>query len=199
MPTIEVELDDLEALIYASAAIKNIEGALASYRRDPFVNSMGGKFLPAQKRLEDAVRNAKRGIAHDTAVKFNEPLRSDEATRLKELYCSLMPSGVGPLRDDAAAGSLAAKGMIEIGTKVSGAVWPGQDVPALQKDPTALIARLTDRGVAEATRIIKAGSLEKKSWVQRDGPLRDAAAGWPPEKKSWIQSLMGLLGVVNRR
>jgi hypothetical protein len=157
MPTVEVDLDDLEALIYASAAIKNIESAIVTYKRDPFVQQMQGKFLPAQKRLETLVRNAKRSAARrDTVVHFDAPLTEAMAKFLVRLYAQRDQYGYSSIEfsyklqvDD-----LAVRGMIEPGQYVYGGQWTGDDYPIVRIDPAYLMVRFTVRGEEEATRLL---------------------------------------------
>ena len=173
MPTVEVDLDDLEALIFVSAAIKNIEGALMSFRRDPFVQSAQGKFIPAQKRLEVACRNAKRSAApkdgpyyKNTMVHFDEPMLTENKKLLVSLYASRNQHGLvrvqthassleakhGPVK--LALDSLSVRGMIEVGNYVDGGLWLGDDFPIIGVNHEFYMVRFTARGEAEAKRLM---------------------------------------------
>jgi hypothetical protein len=60
MPTVIVETDDLEALLFATSGIKDLEAALDQRRRNPLVKSGMGKLEGAHDRLSTAWRRAKR-------------------------------------------------------------------------------------------------------------------------------------------
>lgn len=159
---VTVDYDDLERIVYAASAIKQIEGALVSFRRDPMVQRLGD-FIPAQKRLESAMRNAKRAEL-GTLVNYDEPLTPEESSNLAYIKAACEdrdpPGGLFGLfvispEDKAEPGRamspydrLAAKGMIEIGQFVQGVVWAGADAAQLTADPKGYAARLTARGRA---------------------------------------------------
>lgn len=60
MPTVTVDSDDLEALLFATSGIKDLENALDQRKRNPIVQSTKGKLEGAHDRLSIAWRRAKR-------------------------------------------------------------------------------------------------------------------------------------------
>lgn len=159
MPTVEVDLEDLERIVYAASAVKAIEGSLAAWRRDPFVQPHLD-FSPAQKRLESAMRNAKRANS-GTLIQFDDPLTREEinALRYVKAACDAKTPGLAlfvispedkgePGRPMSVYDQLAAKGCLEMGQFVQGVVWAGADRPDIIPDPKGFAARLTERGLS---------------------------------------------------
>lgn len=147
---VTVDLEDLERIVYAASAVKQIEGALAAWKRDPFVQPHL-EFTPAQKRLESAMRNAKRAAA-DTVVKYDEPLTEEEASMLSEVVDSFVAVEITASEKAPKPGELmsiydrlAAKGAVEIGQKLNGVLWAGADRPEIVPVPKYLV-RETARG-----------------------------------------------------
>lgn len=62
MPSVTVDLDDLETIVMTTGALKTIEGALNARKNDPFVHQYLD-FSEAHDRLSSAMRNAKRADA----------------------------------------------------------------------------------------------------------------------------------------
>jgi hypothetical protein len=60
MPSVTVDVADLEALLFATSGIKDLEAALDQRRRNPMVTSIKGKLEGAHDRLSTAWRRAKR-------------------------------------------------------------------------------------------------------------------------------------------
>lgn len=60
MPSVTVDVADLEALLFATSGIKDLEAALDQRRRNPMVSSTKGKLEGAHDRLSTAWRRAKR-------------------------------------------------------------------------------------------------------------------------------------------
>lgn len=146
---VTVDLDDLKTLVFAASVVKQIEGALASFKRDPFVQPHLN-FMPALKRMETAMRNAERAHA-GTLVNFDEPLSPAEKEALYEVEgstdISLHEKGkLLPGESMSVIDRLIAKGCIEIGKIVHGVVWAGEDAAHLTADPELYRARLTPRG-----------------------------------------------------
>jgi hypothetical protein len=161
---VEVDLDDLEALVFASAAIKQIEGTLVAYRRDPFTQDAAGRFVRAQKRLESVMRDARRRErSGETVIAYNDPLTAEEGAMLRGLvdrrdqfdYTAITVEEKLPLHDRqfSAVDQLAAKGMIEVGSYVYGGSWNGDDHPVIRIDPNRYMVRFTARGEAEVNRM----------------------------------------------
>ena len=154
MPQVTVDLDDLEALVWGSGAIKAIEASLASFRRDPFTPNPE-VISQAHERLATAVRQAKRDGA-GTAVDFNEPLTSAELKLLRKTAVNAAathkrgaPFPVTLINTKDKVGDydrLAAKGCIVIGTTGAAFVFPGQKDPLLIIEPNKLGVMITPRG-----------------------------------------------------
>jgi hypothetical protein len=158
MTEVTIDLDDLEALVYVSSAIKTIESALAAYKRDPFVQKAHGKFGAAQKRLEDVIRRARRSErSGETEIAYDGPLDLEEEAVLGSLWrrrdrddvvttiaveekLQQTSDGLSPID------RLAAKGMIEVGSYVYGAKWTGDGYPIIRIDATRYMVRFTTRG-----------------------------------------------------
>lgn len=60
MPSVTVDVADLEALLFATSGIKDLEAALDQRRRNPMVISAKGRLEGAHDRLSTAWRRAKR-------------------------------------------------------------------------------------------------------------------------------------------
>lgn len=168
MTAVTVDLADLETLIFATAAIKSIEDALAARRRDPFMTPHLN-YTEAHNRLVGAMREAQRSASNDTLVKYDEPLTKPEigALRYVDKACSAKTPGLAlfviATEDKAAGGEamsvydrLAAKGCIEMGQFVQGVVWAGANTPQITADPKGYAARLTNRGrsLLAATKVL---------------------------------------------
>lgn len=157
MTKVTVDLVDLETIVFATAAIKTIEGALAARHNDPFVQPHLD-FTEAHNRLATEMRNAKRADA-DTLVAWNGTLDDEEIRCLKgfdEPFLVIEPKDKAPKfgQQMSIFDQLAAKGCVEIGQVVSGVVWPGRDRPDIRTDPYYAV-RMTQRGydkLAEATK-----------------------------------------------
>lgn len=141
--TVTIDLEDLKALVFSTGVIKNIEGALASFSRDPFVPSIE-VLTDAHNRLASIMRNAERGEL-DTTVNFDEPLTDDELSQLQELSVMELISPQKRLKTPE-IDQLLCKGMIELGTMVEGVLWSGEQMPALKADPSGFAVRITPRG-----------------------------------------------------
>ena len=154
MTKVTVDYDDLETIVFATAAIKAIEGALAARKSDPFVRPHLD-FTAAHDRLASAMRNAKRSESNDTVIKFSDPLSDDEMDMLKIIgsicddysYMTLEGKDRAPKHGQVMSvyDQLAAKGCVEIGQLLSGIIWAGAAVPEPSKGPTYAV-RLTARG-----------------------------------------------------
>lgn len=159
MTQVTVDLEDLEAAVFAAAAIKNIEGALTTFRRDPFTKTKV-LFSDAHERLAGAMRNARRAES-GTLVPWDEPLSVEERellVRVDNYECEHREKGK-PFRvalDDklpeqgqsmALLDCLAAKGCLVLGQFVVGILWAGTSDPELRLLPQdGYAVQITDRG-----------------------------------------------------
>jgi hypothetical protein len=160
MTQVSVDLEDLERIVFAAAAIKSIENTLEARKRDPFMRTHLD-FTAAHNRLTSAMRNATRAQA-DTLVKWDEPLEKDEIDQLKIIDAYLeatdddrqLPFYIISVKDKlppkdmqmSLIDRLAAKGCVIIGRFSTGVVWPGEDRPELSIDPKGFAVKITDRG-----------------------------------------------------
>lgn len=150
MKTVTVALEDLEALVFATGAIKTIEGVLASRKEDPFVKPFLA-MTDAHNRCAAAMRDVKRAEA-GTLIKYDEPLTKEERDTLEEIASGDIPGiSVGaklPQKGEAMSvyDRLAAKGCVVLGQRVHGVIWGGEDKPSLAIDPNEYAIRITERG-----------------------------------------------------
>lgn len=153
MPSVLVDLDDLETLVMTTGALKTVEQALNARRSDPFVRAHLD-FTDAHDRLATSMRNAKRSDNKDTVVQFDAPLTDGELSYLVSLECS--PTGYfiyhdeGFLCDRPMINTLQAKGMLCRGKYMNGVWWDGETHPRLTQDQKGFAVRLTDRGRKKA-------------------------------------------------
>ena len=150
MPSVTVDLADLETLVITTGALKIVEGALQARKADPFVRQHL-EFTEAHDRLASAMRNAMRASA-DTLVPFDEPLDDAEIKLLRDIdrsKGSLTPKEKAPEKDAAmsVADRLAAKGCVVMGNFVTGIVWAGaKAVSDIRPDNKGFAVKITDRG-----------------------------------------------------
>jgi hypothetical protein len=157
MTMVNVDLEDLKSLVFASSAIKTIESTLAAHKRDPFVQA-AMPLTEVNDRLASAMRNAERASS-GTAVSWDAPLTKEEINALGyvEKAASAKKAGLGVFvispedkgelaRVMSVYDQLAAKGMIEMGQFVQGIVWAGAPAAQLVANEKGYAARLTARG-----------------------------------------------------
>ena len=150
MPSVTVDLADLETLVITTDAMKIVEGALQARKANPFVRQHL-EFTEAHDRLASAMRNAMRASA-DTLVPFDEALDDNEIKLLRQINDnkgSLTPEEKAPEKDAAmsVADRLAAKGCVVMGNFVTGIVWAGaKAVSDIRPDNKGFAVKITDRG-----------------------------------------------------
>lgn len=164
---VTVELEDLETIVFATAVIKQIENALQARKRDPFVQPHLD-YSKAHTNLVAAMNSAKRANA-GTLIDWNGELTYTEVTFLREVdrlfqktsaYLELL--GEFRIKEEFYfVDSLAAKGCIQIGQSIVGAVWPGDNQAQIRPYPTFQV-RITDRGRSK---------LEEYSWQGQIGRI----------------------------
>ena len=153
---VTVDLNDLETIIYATAAIKQVESALASRRHDPFVKTHL-EYMEAHNNLVAVMNGARRAEA-GTAIPWDGELSKEEIAALKKLHSALTKGYVVEITADARmdkhssgylpVDDLASKGCVKIGQCVKGAIWPGQTQPDLKSVPQFAVM-ITPRGVSK--------------------------------------------------
>lgn len=117
---VEVDLEDLETIVFATAVIKNIETQLASRIEDPFVKPHLD-YSKAHNNLVTVLNSAKRSQA-DTKTPWDEKLDKKEIDLLKEFGKVSVFEVAGDFRmGQSEVDSLAAKGCLHIGQLVAGA------------------------------------------------------------------------------
>ena len=158
---VEVEIQDLETIVFATAAIKKIETALSTRKHDPFVKPYL-EFNEAHNNLTTALTHAKRSQnSQDYATPWDGELSIKEIKYLQDVSSYTTYKTVsGDERNPASQGyndvvdSLMAKGCIKMGQLVSGIVWAGEEHPFLEKMPSFGVA-ITLRGRTKLTKVVK--------------------------------------------
>jgi hypothetical protein len=109
---VTVDSDDLEALLYATAAIRGIENALASAQRDPMFEIAKPRFSAAF----DAVANAMRGaIRSATMPNIMRDPEGEDLQVLLHLARACAVAGVTVLSKPHMFRHLVGMGVVEIG------------------------------------------------------------------------------------
>jgi hypothetical protein len=168
---VTVDLADLERIIFAAAAIKQIDQLLNARKNDPFIRPHL-EFRDAALRLESAMNDAKRSARprEDTLIDYNAPLTEAEVNVMRSLirdsktwtyegfsviHSKDRPPGENERGEQMGVyDRLAAKGCVVIGQCVSGVVWAGEDRPALRAEPEFAV-KTTPRGVKAVERAIR--------------------------------------------
>lgn len=141
---VEVEIEDLETIIFATSAIKAIEAALQRRKEDPFTKPHL-EYTQASEALTTAMNHARRSSA-GTATEWDGALTDKELELLKEFVASNVFEVTGEFRlKTKEVDSLAAKGCIRIGQLVTGAVWPGESKADI-KPVAGFALAITPRG-----------------------------------------------------
>lgn len=141
---VEVEIEDLETIIFSTAVIKNIETLLAARKTDPFVKPHLD-YNRAHDALVLAMNSARRFIV-DTKIDWGGKLSDKEFALLKQFASSDVFEIDGEFRKKKPeTDTLAAKGCLRIGQMVKGAVWPGEQRPDIQPIAGYALA-ITKRG-----------------------------------------------------
>ena len=156
MPSVTVDLADLETIVLTTGALKTIEGALAQRRNDPFVRPHL-EFTAAHDRLAVAMRNATRAAA-GTLVDWDGELDDDEIKMLRRVGEGtfwLLRKDKAPVDGEAMsiADRLSAKGCVIMGHFVTGILWAENKGPELTIDPKGFPVKITDRGAAKLREI----------------------------------------------
>lgn len=164
MTDITVNLEDLETLIFAAAAVKSIEAAMDTRKRDPFVPKEA-PIKAALDRLAVEARSARRsketyltpwdGELDDDEKKWLDRVCKDYdpgdwdsrmiTISADELYGGAGNPALAPRQGP--VHTLANKGMVAIGTAGYAVIWPGADQPELRPDPFGFYLMPTPRGL----------------------------------------------------
>lgn len=156
---VTVNLDDLEKVIFGTAAVKTIEAAMDARKRDPLIPPRRD-LSDALQRLTDAARSVRRG--QETYITpWDEPLDNAENQTLNYVCANYDPADwdkrmtridvtdYANQRITTTFDQLANKGMVVIGNPVIGVIWPGADQPEFRPDPTHYLVKPTARGLAK--------------------------------------------------
>jgi hypothetical protein len=81
MPNVTVDADDLEALLFATSGIKDLEAALQQRKTNPLVKSGMGRMAIAHDRLSTAWRRAKREADYPAIY-----VSADDLAELKAMF-----------------------------------------------------------------------------------------------------------------
>ena len=149
MTEVTVDLADLETLVFATGALKTIEGALQSRRQDPFVVPHLN-FTEAHNRLAAEMRNATRAVA-DTVVPWDEPLEAYERSFLVNLVYHENAGNSQVVTPEyrlehPEIDRLMCKGAIIIGQLCKGILWGGKSDIQWAPDPSGFAVATTARG-----------------------------------------------------
>lgn len=155
MPSVTVDLDDLEALVFATGAIKQIDSLLAARRGDPFVVPYLAR-TDAHDRCAEAARFARRAENQDVVTKWDEPLTEEEAEVLLKLGADVNRVSPDERLKVPAIDTLMAKGCVVLGHFVDGVLWGGKPTPEIQVDPKAFAVKITPCGQAKLEALKKA-------------------------------------------
>jgi hypothetical protein len=142
---VTIDSDDLEALLFSTAAIKSVENALIAQKRDEQFKSAAGRFSAAHDRAANAWREATR--RRDRPELFREPT----AKELEELRRLDLAGARGPQGIEVNVGSLRhllGPGWIEFGVHRQQVNWTGSGA-VWQHETAAPRCRLTARGIDE--------------------------------------------------
>lgn len=152
---VEVELEDLETIVFATAVINTIETALQQRKQDPFVKPHLAYSL-AHGNLVAAMNGARRASA-DTATQWDGELDKEELKFLKEFITNPVIEIDGAYRlKHQEVDRLMAKGCIRCGQLVAGAVWPGESKADIKPIAGFAIA-ITPRGRDKLEKALHAG------------------------------------------
>jgi hypothetical protein len=150
---VEVELEDLETIIFATAIIKQIESSLAARKQDPFIRPHLD-YNQAHDALTLAMNSARRANTN-TATQWDGELNDNEIQLLKILVVNPVKEiSAGYRKQYEEVDTLAAKGCIRIGQQVIGAVWPGADKADI-KPYGGFSLMITQRGKDKIEKILK--------------------------------------------
>lgn len=141
---VEVNLEDLEIIIHATSAIKQIETALSSRKHDPFVKPYL-QYNEAHNNLVYAM-NAARRSGSGAATDWDGELSDNEFKLLKNFSRTPVLEVSGFERQQTKEiDTLLSKGCIKMGQCVVGAVWAGETKADLKPTDDFVIA-ITQRG-----------------------------------------------------
>lgn len=150
----EVEFEDLETIVFATAVIKQIETALAARKQDPFVRPHL-TYTNAHNNLTAAMNSAQRAQA-DTSVAWDGELTEKEIKLLEDFVAVPVFEIDGEYRKKhKEIDTLSAKGCVRVGQLVSGAVWPGESKADI-KPVAGFAVAITQRGKDKLAKILNA-------------------------------------------
>ena len=150
---VEVELEDLETIVFATGTIKTIEGALASRKQDPFVKPHL-EFTNAHNNLVTAMNSVRRATA-GTETQWDGEFTKDELELLREVSAKeVLECDVFHRAKNKEIDTLMAKGCIRIGQLVAGAVWPGESKADIKPIAGYALA-ITQRGKDKLEKALK--------------------------------------------
>lgn len=151
MPSVTIDIEDLETLVFTTGALKTIEGALANRRVDPFTRPHLD-FTAAHDRCASAMRNARR-VEAGTLVDWDGALDVHEENALRHIESGKRAQiSAHEKQNYREYDGLAAKGCIVMGQPVAGIIWAGASAPELT--PCAGFAvKITPRGREKLAKI----------------------------------------------
>jgi hypothetical protein len=147
---VEVEIEDLETIVFATAIIKIIESNLKTRKEDPFVQPHL-EYTKAHDSLVLAMNSARRSSS-PTTVPWDGELSKNELRLLTSFKIATQhePNPVFEISPEyrlkhEEVDGLVSKGCIRIGQLVAGAVWPGEPKADIKPIPGFALS-ITQRG-----------------------------------------------------
>ena len=142
---VEVDIEDLETIVFATGVIKTIEGALQSRKQDPFVQPHL-EYSKAHNNLVAAMNSARRSENTGTAIAWDGKLDDKELKMLVKFSAAPVITITGEFRFKFnEIDRLLSKGCIRMGQRVEGAVWPGEPKADIRPTEDFAVA-ITQRG-----------------------------------------------------
>ena len=150
-PTVTVDAGDLEMLIFACGAIKDIENALNTANRDPWVIRGKSDLTAVKERLEAVARRAKRKRDGYPGAEPKAPTASEVMTLERIAIATQGDDRIGASVSNQFFGydqceALHRKGLAEIGSYREMVLWGDSQEIGSRDAPLLMRVRLTRAG-----------------------------------------------------
>ncbi len=150
---VTLDSDDVEALVFAAASVKSIEGVLDLSRGDPFAKAPVKRYYTeAADRIEKAWRGATR--AANNPERFSEPTEAEIAWLRRiwppwsddaDAYLRFIQVYEQPKREGDVYRAMMVRGLIEFGTRRNAFMWGSSGETVVNTEPVTYV-RITPRG-----------------------------------------------------